>query len=577
MKSRIANLLFAMSVTLGLAQGATKPNILFIAVDDLRPDLGCYGVSHIYSPNIDRLANQGVKFEHAYVNVAVCNPSRASMMTGMMPDTLRCWDLNVHFRESAPHVTTLPQHFRKFGYHAVGYGKIYHNPTPDPQSWSEPVKNPVGLAETYSKELLQEKERLRAKLPDDFWGKSTLRGHASHPCLTNDDSKTHDGATTDMAIATIKRLAKREQPFFVAQGYVRPHLPFIPPKKYWDLYDREKLPLAENRSMPRDGAPMAIGTNYELRHYCDFTDMPAPNEATLSDERARQLIHGYCASISFVDAQIGRLLQGLEEAGVADNTIVVFWSDHGWKLGEHNGWSKMTNHEIDTRIPFIVYDPRAKGNGKATKALIESVDIYPTLCDLAGIPLHPQAEGKSFKTVLDEPDGDFRDFVRSQYIHHHGGKTYMGYAIRDTRYRYVEWRNVASGKLGFQEIFDQIHDPQENINIFETIEPANKTALVNTMQAEFPRRKLDISPQLQSGNSKIEVKISIQNTHESAVNIYAISKRGSRVFYKKLAPGASVQGKAMLGDYFIAEAVDGRVHRILAAGYPTSDFTISSN
>lgn len=450
---------------------AERPNILFIAVDDLRNELGCYGATHVVSPNLDRLAESGVLFNRAYCQQAVCNPSRVSLMTGLRPDTTRVWDLATEMRSVLPDVVTLPQHFRQHGYRAVAYGKIFHNPFPDAASWDEPTHNArdvVDYSEASRGRLAAFRETMRAE------GKSPaaierMRGPATE-IQEQPDERNFDGRITSDALVKLRELADAESPFFLAVGYIRPHLPFITPKKYWDLYDRAKLPLAANPQFPKDMPPVAFGDRnlggfYELRDYMDYSDAPSPFQSPLTEAQQRELRHGYYASVSFIDAQVGRLLAGLDELDLAEDTIVVLWSDHGWKLGEHGGWCKQTNFEIDTRAPLMIRVPGAKANGRASDALVEFVDLYPTLCELAGLPVPPTLEGVSLKPLLDGSAAKVKEAAFSQFPRQHEGRDYMGYAMRNDRYRYVEWLDAESGEIASRELYDHTSDPAENENL----------------------------------------------------------------------------------------------------------------
>ena len=416
------------------AIASAKPNILFIAVDDLRPSIGCYGDRHAFTPNLDRLAKRGVRFGQAHCQVAVCNPSRASLMTGLRPDTLGVWTLPIHFREAKPNAVTLPQWLRRHGYAAVSHGKIYHNPTPDPQSWSEPIR-PVQSQRGYAEGWQARIREVQAKLPDDDWRKNNLRGPAT-AAPEIDDHKLVDGARTNLAIEDLRRLCQAEKPFFLALGFVRPHLAWISPKKYWDLYDPKTLPVITDGEVTPNTPPYALSDSYELTHYMDLIDFPKPwDERRVTDTLARRLMHGYYASVSYVDAQIGRLLKTLDEEGLADNTIIVLWSDHGWKLGEHNGWGKMSNYEIDTRVPFIIAAPGLKTAGRTTDTPVELLDIYPTLCDLAGIDTPDFVQGESLLPLLRNPTAKPDRVAHSQYYRKHNDAEYMGYAT-SVRFRF---------------------------------------------------------------------------------------------------------------------------------------------
>ena len=279
--------------------------MLFIAVDDLRPELGCYGAAHVHSPNIDRLADSGVTFSHAYCQQAVCNPSRASLMTGLRPDSLKVWDLRTDFRQTQPDVVTLPQHFKQQGYYCTAIGKIYHNTIPDPLSWSEPKLHIDGFPfdpdavyvteENLALVAARKQEILDAGLQDryiDRLGQWYLKTVATEIADVPDNAY-FDGAQTDVALQKLKSLKDAQTPFFFAVGYYRPHLPFNVPKRYWDMYQREQIPLAENDYLPIDAPPMAINTARELRGYTDFKESPTPHESALTVEQSRLLRHGY--------------------------------------------------------------------------------------------------------------------------------------------------------------------------------------------------------------------------------------------------------------------------------------------
>ncbi len=378
----------------GLAPSAKRPNVLFIAVDDLRPELGCYGASHIQSPNIDRLATRGVTFTKAYCQQAVCNPSRASLMTGLRPDSLKVWDLYTDFRKTRPEVVTLAQYFKQQGYFSTAIGKIFHNNLPDDLSWSEPklqidgypfdpdavYRQPENVAWLASLQADITAAGRQERYIDRF-GQWYLK-HTATECVDLPDNVYFDGAQTDVAVAKLAELKERAEPFFFAVGYYRPHLPFNAPKKYWDLYDRNEIPLADNGYLPKDAPSMASNSMRELRGYSDFKGGPRPDQGALTEAEQRLLRHGYYASVSYIDAQVGRLLDALDSLGLAENTIIVLWGDHGWKLGEHSSWCKMTNYDIDTRVPLIVSAPGAKENGNQCHRLVEFVDVYPTLCEL---------------------------------------------------------------------------------------------------------------------------------------------------------------------------------------------------
>jgi iduronate 2-sulfatase len=446
-----------------LAQEARpRMNVLFIAVDDLRPALGCYGDRTARSPHIDRLAASGVVFNRAYCQQAVCSPSRTSLLTGLRPDSTKVYDLQTHFRDTIPDVVTLPQHFKNHGYYTVGMGKIYHGGLDDAQSWSEPHRN--GTGEGYV--LAENKERVatsaaKAKAQPKPKNPSAPRGRGEPFELADvPDSAYHDGSLADMAVAKLQELKAKEQPFFLAVGFLKPHLPFNAPKKYWDLYDPAKLKLAANSFRPKDAPPYAVTDFGELRNYYGV-----PASGPVPEEMARKLIHAYRAATSFTDTNVGRVLDELDRLGLRDNTIVVLWGDHGWKLGEHASWCKHSNMENDTNAPLILAAPGAKAAGQSTAALVEFVDIYPTLAELAGLPLPAHLQGVSVQPLLDDPARPWKTAAFSQYPRSHEGTPLMGYAMKTDRYRYVEWRHRNTGQPINYELYDHQADPAENQNL----------------------------------------------------------------------------------------------------------------
>lgn len=456
-----------------------RPNVLFIAVDDLRPEFGAYGATHVHSPRMDELGRSGVVFTKAYCQMAVCNPSRASLLTGLRPDTLRVWDLKTPFRETMPEAITLPQRFREHGYHTAEIGKIFHNSFPDPRSWAEGDLHIDGFpfdpdavyrSEAEVAAIEQRKRQItaegRAARFLDRYGQWYLK-HSASEAPDVPDEAYYDGAQTRVAVEKLREFAGRREPFFFGVGYYRPHLPFNAPKRYWDLYDRERLPLAVNPFQPKDAPLMAGNMNRELRGYQDFLGAPKPHEGSLSEAEARRLRHGYYASVSYVDAQIGKLLDAVDRNGLRENTIVVLWGDHGWKLGEHNGWGKMTNYEVDARVPLIVRAPGVRSG--VCGRIVEFVDLYPTLCELAGVPAVEGLEGQSFVPLLKDRNrkwksAAFHQFLREGIWVAPDGVEYMGYAIRTERHRYVEWVRWKDKQLSGRELYDLQADPHENVN-----------------------------------------------------------------------------------------------------------------
>jgi Arylsulfatase A and related enzymes len=414
-------------------------NVLFIAVDDLRPQLGCYGDSIAITPNIDRLAARGMVFNRAYCQQAVCAPSRASVLTGRRPDVTKVWDLQTHFREALPDAVTLPQYFKKQGYETRAVGKIYHDPkdAQDPISWSVP-------------EVLSVTDEAGGKyvLSENLASKRSWKAAATE-CAEVSDSAYVDGKVRIAAVEAIQ--AMKDTNFFLAVGFRRPHLPFSAPKKYWDLYKNVAIPKPTQPMPPTDVPQLALHDGAELRGYTDIPDV-----GPLSGELVEQLRLGYYASISFVDAQIGHLLDELERQGLLDKTIIVLWSDHGFHLGELDLWCKTTNFELDTRVPLLISVPGTPHRGKHTEAVVELVDIYPTLADLAGLPAPREVDGVSLKPLLARPGRSWKNRAFSQFPRpwmYTDTPNVMGYSVRSEAYRYTEWRNIGDGAVIASELY----------------------------------------------------------------------------------------------------------------------------
>jgi len=434
-----------------------KMNVLFIAVDDLRPQLGCYGASMIKSPNIDSLAESGTQFNRAYCQQAICSPSRTSLMTGRRPDTTMVYDLATHFRDTIPDVVTLPQQFIAHGYYARSMGKVYHRGFDDRLSWS--VYPSFWPSRPYPNAYITENVNLLKQLKTEGIEVTGIPWEA--PDIP--DSLPPDGKTTNLAIETLNNFAQpswQDKPFFLAVGFSKPHLPFIAPKKYWDLYDRNKLELADNPFAPQDAPQEALNSWGELRGYYGM-----PKQGPVSDEQALSLIHGYYACVSYIDTLIGRVISELERLGLRENTIIILWGDHGWQLGEHGLWCKHTNFETSVLSPLIISVPGQQSAGTKTDALVEFVDIYPSLCELCGIPLPDGLEGSSFRPLIENPNREWKKAAFSQYPRRiNGQKGGMGYSIRTDHYRYTEWTLPGTSYLS-RELYDHYVDPKENVNI----------------------------------------------------------------------------------------------------------------
>ena len=465
-----------------------KHNILFISIDDLRPTLGVYGDTIVVSPNIDQLASEGITFREAFCQSAVCAPSRASLMTGVRPDSTRVWHLGDKFREINPNAVTMPQHFSKHGYHTVNLGKIFHNYMPDSISWDEPDLRPARYlkkdwlkrdGETFyiSPEVHASQKTKRDSLLKlkpvryaDGWNTGPAREAADVH-----DTMYYDGAQNKLVEKTLTRLAQSDEPFYMGLGYFRPHLPFTVPKKYWDMYDKETMPLATNPDIPENAPSLTMNSMYELRHYDGFGHIPHPTKGpSMSEDTARTLRQGYYASVSYVDALIGDIVAHLKKLDIYDNTIIVVWGDHGYKLGDHNSWGKMTNYNIDLRVPIIIRYPGQPNRGAQTEGITELVDLFPTICDIADVDIPDYMQGTSLVPLIEEPKRKWKTAAFSQFHRRPkvsaDGQRYMGYSINTDKHHYIEWyswdhKKGLRGELKNTELYHRINDPNEMVNI----------------------------------------------------------------------------------------------------------------
>ena len=441
------------SLSLGAQE---RPNVLFIAIDDLRPVLGCYGDDLAITPNIDRLAQRGTVFERAYCQQAVCGPSRLSLMTGRRPDTTRVWDLNTHFRKALPDAVTLPQHFKAQGYHCRSIGKIYHGggvSSKDVPSWSEDPLHDIAR-EAHQRYAAARNQR----------GRGLKRGASEAADVP--DGTYIDGIVCEAALKALRTLKKREKKFFLAVGFRKPHLPFCAPRKYWDLYDRAKIPDPVSDAHPARAPEVAVRSWKELEGYTDI-----PKSGQLPPGKVAELRHGYYACVSYIDALVGRLLEEVKQIGLEGETVVCLWGDHGFHLGEQGLWAKANNYELSTRVPLILSVPGQKKTGGKTKALVELVDLYPTLAEACGLTVPEGLEGTSLRPLLDDPGRIWKKAAFSQYPRAYTGNRHrshgdiMGYAIRTSKHRYVEWRDWKSGKVKARELYDHESDPGEMRNV----------------------------------------------------------------------------------------------------------------
>ncbi|MEM1135136.1 MAG: sulfatase [Bacteroidota bacterium] len=432
-----------------------KLNVLFIAVDDLRPELSCYGVPNMKTPNFDRLAKMSTMFTQAYCQQAVCAPSRNSLLTGLRPDAMRIYDLYTFFRKKVPNVVTLPQHFKNQGYYTERIGKLYHTGhgnEDDSLSWSQSAK--------------------RLKWPDPITRGDTLGLERDFPSIENKklpyySTNAPEANMTDAMIAdyAVQRLDElKDSSFFFAVGFIKPHLPFVAPKKYWDLYEPSTIQIPE-REAPEGMPEIALHKFGELRKYHNI-----PAKGPLDDETTRNLIHGYYASVSMIDAQLGKLLDALAEKDLMKNTVIVLWGDHGWKLGDYGGWCKHTNFELDTRVPLFISDPKSRKE-QTTSSLAEFVDIYPTLCDITGLDKPTHLEGQSLYPTLQDPTVKVNQVAISQYprgksLGYDRKNEIMGYSIKSGNYRYTRWQLYEDPtKVVATELYDHSESPIATVNL----------------------------------------------------------------------------------------------------------------
>ena len=415
------------------------PNVLMIAVDDLRPELGCYGAVGAVTPHFDRLAARGVRFDRAYCNIAVCGASRSSLLKGLRPTADRFRGYDTRADVDAADVPSLPLVLKRRGYTTVSNGKVYHHRDDDADAWSKPPWRPDTKGKPY-------------QLPENDPPAGATRRGPPWEAVDAPDDRYPDHQIGSRSIADLERLARADAPFFLACGFAKPHLPFVVPQKYWDIHPADSIPLPADPEFPR-GLPAAF--RYEWGELRSYRDIPA--EGPVSDETARTLIRGYRASVSFVDAQVGRLLDALDRLGLAENTIVVLWGDHGWQLGEHGMWCKHTNFEVATRTPLVVVAPGV-ASGRACSRLVEYVDIYPTLCDLCGVPRPDHLQGTSFTPLLAEVAAAHKRAIFTRYGNVDAVRT-DGHRLMEARTRHGAGEMLARG------LFDLTADPHENVNI----------------------------------------------------------------------------------------------------------------
>ena len=498
----------------------SKKNVLFIAIDDLRTELGTYGQSMIKSPNIDELASKSMVFERAYCQVAVCSPSRASLLTGRRPDTNHVWVIaGDEYWRTYTNATTIPQYFKENGYISIGMGKIFH---PGAPSGNDDVKyswSPEGLP--YYHSPVEDKY---TKI-NESW--RSYEGYA--------DNQLPDGQIADRAIQYLKDLKENQtqgdqRPFFLAVGFHKPHLPFVAPSKYYDMYPPlSEIKLAENPHVP-EGLPPIAYSNWLGQRFKDLEevygksikdcedkveDAMYSSECSIPDDTARKLRRAYYSCISYTDAQVGKVIKQLETEGFADDTVIILWADHGWQLGEHNIWAKFTNFEDATRVPFMIRVPGLTDNGMRTKALVELIDVFPSLAELAGIDVPAMCpendkhdllscvEGYSIVPLLKDSNQDWKKAAFSQFARPYTGlpqipghkpfdkkehgENVMGYTVRVDDYRFTEWYrfNRTTGVANFSEIWGtELYNHTQPTVFFndENVNLANKTEMKSTVE-----------------------------------------------------------------------------------------------
>ncbi len=482
------------------------PNVLFIIVDDLKPLINAYGQSQIITPSIDRLASESAVFTNAHCQQAVCSPSRVSFLTGMRPDYTRVWDLETLMEDEIPDLLTLPEYFVNKGYETAGLGKIFHNKEDNDNAfWTRNFIKPSNLKfsknhpepvfhrkyqNPISQKVYNENAgRKMMELKDDMFKAGAL------PSTENEevaDDAYQDGAATLKAIKLMEIFKKNQNPFFMALGFRKPHLPFIAPRKYWNLYSRDEIEIASFQRRA-DGSPnFAYHSNGELRAYSDIPGSLDENGLVI-ESKQRELIHGYYACVSYIDAQIGLLMEYLKDTGLDENTVVIVMGDHGWHLGDHGLWNKHTNFEQATRTPLIIHSPEMKKQ-ITNSSPVELLDVFPTICDLVKLKKPEYLQGTSLLPILKQQTDSVKSFALSQYPK--GGR--MGYAIRTNRYRYIEWHKKEEAVSGIYrednivdiELYDYEVDPEERMNL--------------VVDKEYDRIEQELKAHLKSSFTQIE-------------------------------------------------------------------------
>ena len=467
----LANEIKANNSQLTDQQQKEKFNILFIGADDLRMNIGAYADNIAITPNIDAIANEGVMFKKAYVQFASCNASRASMLTGMYPDSINVFRLDTHFRKTAPNVITLPQHFKSNGYHTESIGKVYHNYANirDEKSWSVPAR--LDQESHFSDYALASSLNSGAK-----------KGTAAESAEYVGDKYVDDKITTD-AIQTIEKLKKSNKPFFLGVGFMKPHSPYNAPKRFWDLYNREEMKALGVTDKPDNVSDLNWFNFKEIRTLSDL-----PKKGKLAKETSTWLRHGYYAATSYLDDNIGQVIQALKDNNLYEKTIIVFWSDHGYHLGENGHWTKATVRELDTRVPLIFRIPGQKPF--ITNAITEYIDIYPTLAELTSLPTPKNLDGRSFNSIFSDSTSKYKEAALSQIVRPWPGNKpikHMGYTIRTDSYRYTRWVEIKGNMLVSEELYNTENDPLERINIIKLVSEQTLSDLRMLLNKRLPK------------------------------------------------------------------------------------------
>ncbi len=468
-----ALLVMSAAMAMTVEGGTARPNVVFVAIDDLRNELGCYGVSDMHTPHIDRLAENGTLFENHYVQFAVCIPSRVAMLTSLRPErTHQIYGPSVW--QNTPSAMPLGKTFTAAGYATVSLGKIWHvvggndgdafdvRWRPSTGGYADPENTRIARE---LKKFVQSSQTVKWRSGAPYSMKPPITEAGDVP-----DNTYWDGMVADKAVSELRRLSQDQKPFLLAVGFSKPHLPFVAPQRYWDLYNEEDMPLASNPDWPKDMPKVAFNRHINMFDYSYGSHKPFIKGKRMPDKTARHLIRAYRAATSYVDAQVGKVLAELDRLGLADNTVVVLWGDHGWHLGDNGMWSKHSNFEAATHSPLIIRAPGREHKGTRCRAMVETVDIFPTMLDLCGLPPLPVADGKSLVPLLIEPQRDWDEASFHVYNRgRQGNGLVVGHGVRTVRYRLVSWNRgwAMTGRQVGIELYDYHVDPDETQNLAE--------------------------------------------------------------------------------------------------------------